>query len=130
MAITVTNIGFNTGDTITYTTPGAASAIAMSAFYVVGLDGSTRDVQGIAGGSSTTPSVTSGVPIGAREFFIGMVSGKLLTTSFTQDSTNASWASPPGQISIAAPVLGGGVVLNTGSGALTYAPTFGSTDSW
>jgi hypothetical protein len=59
-----------------------------------------------------------------------MVSAQNAIASFTQDSTNAAWAQPPGQVSIAAPPLGGGNVINAGTGTLKYAPILGTSTPW
>src|SRR5258706_2245004 len=116
-------------NTITYTLGTATSSAAVAAFYIKGAP-TLIEAKNSATGSSTTPSVTSGTPSVAGDLFIGMVSATTLVSSFTQDSTNAAWASPPGQVSIAAPPLGGGNVVNAGAGTRTYAPTFGTTDTW
>lgn len=119
----------NNGDTIVWTAPGGVTIAAVTAFYAVGLADQSIDVSNSAAGSSTTPSVTSPTPTAGGELFIGLAGGKTLVSSFTQDSTNAAWASPPGQVSIVAPVLGGGWVFG-GAGAMTYAPTLGTSDLW
>lgn len=116
------------GDTIKYTLNGTLGAV--SVFYATGLANVGQDTAVGAGGTSATPSVTSPVPSSAGDLFIGVVGGATLISSFTQDSTNAAWASPPGSVSNAAPVLGGGNVVNPSATALTYAPTFGTSDNW
>lgn len=119
------------GNTIVYTLPGGATIAAVSAWYAVGLADLSIDVSAVASGSSTTPSVTSPAPTAGGELFIGIIGGQTLVTSFTQDSTNAAWASPPGQVSIAAPVLGGGWAFgDQAGGTMKYAPTLGTSDNW
>jgi hypothetical protein len=122
------------GNTIVVTLGGIATAAAVDAFYATGLQAVTADSTSynVSFGSSTTPSVTSGIPVAQGELFVAMVTGATTISSFTQDTTNASWGtSPPaGSISNTAPVLGVGFVVNTGLGTLTYAPTFGTSDAW
>ena len=142
-----TGIGINTfrsrtgnaltnGQTITYT-PGNGTLASISAFYVLGLSpqGSDSSFNNTATGTSASPSVTSQGPPTLKaaeyEFIVGVVGGATLQSSFTQDSTNAAWTSPPGQVSLAAPVLGGGnVVLSSSASNLTYNPAFNSSDVW
>jgi hypothetical protein len=125
------------GNTIVWTLGSGVSLAAVNVFYVLGLtvSASTGNVASdgsvaAAAGSSANPSVTSATPTVGGDFFVGMVSGTTLVSSFTQDSTNAAWASPPGQVSTAAPVLGGGNVVNPSATTRTYAPTFGTSDTW
>lgn len=120
------------GNTVTVNYTGSCSS-AVAAFYASGLANVVTDASYLntATGTSASPSVTAlGSASAPGELVVGLVGGQSLTTSFTQDSTNAAWASPPGQVSIAAPVLGGGNVVNSGTAALTYAPTFGTSDTW
>jgi len=130
-----TGLALVNGNTITVTLGGTATLAAVDAFYVTGLLNAGSDSTGtynVAFGSSTTPSVTSGVPVRQGELFVAIVTGATLISSFTQDTTNAAWgtSAPAGSISNAAPVLGVGFVVNTGTGTLTYAPTFGTSDAW
>jgi hypothetical protein len=129
-----TGLALNQNDTITYTLTTGATAADMSAFYVTGLANVGSDNVSFnnttATGNSATPSVTSGTPRDFGEFCVGIVGAATVVSTFTQDSTNAAWASPPGQISLAGPVLVGGNVVNVGKTALTYAPTFNITDQW
>jgi hypothetical protein len=127
-----TGLALVNGNTITYTPTTGATLSHISAFYVLGLDNVAGDTGAYfaATGTSTAPSVTSLTPVTGGEFFIGVVGGATLVVSFTQDSTNAAWASPPGQASLAATVLVGGNVVNPSKTTLTYAPTLGTSDTW
>ena len=116
-------------NTITYTLGTATSSAAVSAFYISGAP-TLVEAAASATGSSAAPSVTSGTPSVAGDLFVAMVSGTTLIASFTQDGTDAAWVSPPGQVSIAAPPLGGGNVVNAGAGTMKYAPAFGTSDTW
>jgi hypothetical protein len=121
------------GQTIVLTLNSDATLGAANAFYATGLRniGADGAVTNTNSATSTTPTVTSGVPSAKGELFVGIVGSATLTSSFTQDSTNAAWATPPGQVSLAAPVLVGGDVINSGNGALTYAPTLdGGAHVW
>jgi hypothetical protein len=122
------------GNTIVFTLPATSTLAAVSVFYATGLDavGADSVFYNSTFGSSSTPSVTSNPPSGHHtdELVVAVVSGSSVITTYTQDSTNAAWASPPGVISTAAPVLGGGWFVNHAGGTLTYAPTFNTSDSW
>src|SRR6266404_1104646 len=117
------------GNTVTYTPGTGGTVCSVSVFWVSGLaaTGSDNAALGTNSGTSSSPTVTSGSPTGRGEFFIAAVAGSTLITTYNQDN---SWSSPPGIISTAAPVLGGGNQINAGSGALTYAPTFDTSDNW
>jgi hypothetical protein len=125
-----TGLPLNNGDTITYTLAQTSKSAAVAAFYATGVRNDLAPLIQSAAGSSTSPSVTSGTPSETGVLFVGMVSGQTVIASFTQDSTNAAWASPPGQVSLAAPPLGGGNVVNAAATALKYNPTFGTSDNW
>lgn len=124
------------GNTIVVHVGSATTAnISANACYVTGVSNRASGpynaaVSAETSGSSTTPSVTSNVPATAGQIFFAYAAGTTLIASFTQDSTNATWASPPGSVSNAAPPLGGGNVINNTLSARTYAPTFGTTDTW
>jgi hypothetical protein len=109
------------GQSITYTTTGASDALRLVAFYVTGLleRSSPLDsaVSNSTFGTSATPSVASGAPSISGELFVACVVTN--STSFTQDSTDAAWATPPDTQTS----LDGGSVINSGTGALTYAPS-------
>lgn len=117
------------GTILSYTGPDGTPK-ALSAFYATGIQTSSNpgEASATATGSSTTPSVASGSPTGAGELFVGCVSDAGPTT-FTQDSTNAAYATPPDRKITAGSgaVIAGGGVVNAGSSALTYAPTLGAT---
>lgn len=119
------------GNTIVYTVVGTLAAVR--AFYVVGLVDAGADVSATNTGSSASPSATSPTPNFPGNFFVGVVGGATLISSFTQDTTNAAWDStspPAGSVSNAAPVLAMGVVVNPNKTALTYNPAFGTSDVW
>ncbi len=117
------------GNSITYTLALTAAA-AVSAFWVQVKSSPLIAVS--AAGSSTTPSNTGSGVSRTGTFCIGVVS----TTNgsgdaFTQDSTNAAWATPPVRIGLAGgPTIAGGSVTNNTTNALTYAPTFGTSNPW
>jgi hypothetical protein len=117
------------GNNITFT-KGSSTSGAVSAFYVPGLAGSPLDVNvsASASGISTPPSVTSGVPVSVGELIIGVVavaSGP--GDTFTQDATNAAYAAPPNRDNATSVIeIVGGSVINSGSSALTYAPSITS----
>jgi hypothetical protein len=126
-----TGLALVNGNTITYTRSSGGTHSNIEAFYATGLANVVAQAQatnsGIAGAS---PTVTSGTPNDVGFLFVGVVGGSAAISSFTQDSTNAAWGSPPGQVSIALPPLGGGTVINSNKSALTYNPAFGTPTNW
>lgn len=120
------------GNLITYTLALTANA-ALTAFYaqVTTVDAAVTNT---ATGSSTTPSVAGlGAPAGSGEFWVGAVSNTGPgTETFTQDATNAAWATPPLRVGIAitGPTIAGGAITSNLKTALTYAPTLGTTHPW
>jgi hypothetical protein len=128
----------SSGNTIVYT-PEAFGNSGMTCLYATGVSGLDTSVTATAYGTisagSVTTSVISGVPSSSGDLFIGIAGLNSVNnySSFTQDSTNGAYATPPTLISDIASmppeVLGGGSVINAGSSALTYAPSFGFSAS-
>lgn len=122
-------------NTITYTKQTSGDRTAISAFYATGIQTSPDPLDGAvtasAKGSSSAPSVTSGTPGASGELFVGVVgvSGET-TDTFTQDSTNGAYATPPTRVGTSGagldPVVAGGNLVNSGSSAKTYAPSITS----
>jgi hypothetical protein len=125
-----TGLALVNSNTIVITLSGGATLGAVSVFYVPDLVNAIVDTHVDATGTSATPSVTSGVPTSPGDFFLGVVAGSSVITTATQDSTHEAWASPPGVVEVAAPVLVGGTVLKSAKAAATYAPTFNVSDVW
>src|SRR6266702_348024 len=122
-------------NTITYTKAVTGSGCAMAAFYANGMqisaDPHDTAVKASATGSSTTPSVTSGTPAISGELIIAMVSSTARgNDTFTQDSTNGAYVTPPVRVAASATsaiaCAAGGTLINAGSAAKTYAPTLGT----
>lgn len=122
------------GATITYTKENSGVATTMAAFYATGIqtasDPLDAAVTATAGGVSATPSVTSGTPGTSGELFVGCTGRNAGAETFTQDSTNGSYAAPPDAFAIAVSGVGGGFLVNAGSSAKTYAPTISSSRTW
>ena len=113
-------------DTITYTSTASVRS-DLSVFSVTGGNGLDTAVTASASGSSSTPSVTSGIPTQSGELFVGVVC-QSNTRTLTQPA--GGWAEPPNAILIANGVDGGNLV-NSGAAALTYNPTFnGGSANW
>jgi len=127
---TFNNSALISGNTIVFTLGVAGSNATVNALYVTGTKNVLDDGVQNAFGSSAAPLVTSGTPSGVGNVFLSMVSGAAAIASFTQDSSNAAWASPPGQVQITAPVLGGGTFVSLDGLAKTYAPAFGTSVAW
>ena len=125
------------GATITYTKASSGSYVAMSVFYVTGAR-STSPIDtatvATAAGTSTSPSVTSGVPTSQYELMIGFLAfDGNGGGSYTQAS---GFSTPPNLVSAAFPssltgVAAGGNELNTSKSAVTFNPTItGSVNYW
>lgn len=120
-----TNVAALSSQSITYTPPGAASC-ALSAFYVTGelTSGSPLDLV-TTPVSGTTISLTSGTPAVAGELFVGATVLNGVGLTYTQAS---GFATPPVAAStFSSDLLAGGNLINAGTGAVTYAPTFGGS---
>lgn len=123
--------------TITYT-PGGSAATgnfrAATAFYATGIQTSANpgEASASATGTGTTPSVTSGSPTAAGELFVGCVATSGGASAFTQDSTNAAYATPPDRRASAGSVaiIAGGSVVNAAGTALKFEPTLGTARPW
>ena len=118
------------GASLTYRKGKSNDLTSMSAFYVTGSQTSSDPLDLVTtptGGSSTSPSITSGTPAASGELFVGAV-GWVLSDTFTQASL---WAAPPTAELIAGANIAGGYLVNAGAGAETYAPTLVSTaETW
>jgi hypothetical protein len=117
-------------DTITYTKGGAVTDSAtIAAGYATGLGVLDSAVTAINHATSTSLSVTSGVPAVAGETFFAFTAGGN-TVSITAD---ASWTTPPFDNYNASPgaaaCMCGGYRVNAGTGALTITNTAAS-QSW
>lgn len=125
---------FAGGNTITYTLGQAGHAATVNAFYVSGVDlalgNDIVEFLGSGAGTSTAPSATTIAPTVSCALFVGAVGAASAVTSFTQDTINAAWATPPGQVQITAPMLVGGSFVSPGLGGRTYAPTLGTSAAW
>jgi hypothetical protein len=130
------SVALVSGDTITYTLSGLHSA-AISACYIAGAANLVNplDATGSNSGQNNTPTVTSGTPAKAGDMFLAFVSESSVggLSTFTQDSTNANWQTPPNStFSGGVEGLYGGSVINTAATARTYAPTpsAATTPNW
>jgi hypothetical protein len=126
-----TGLALVNGNTITYTRSSGGTHSNIEAFYVTGLANVAAQAQGTNSGiAGSSPKATSGTPDDIGFLFVGAAGGAAAISSFTQDSTNAAWGSPPGQVSLALPPLGGGTVIVNNTLALAYNPTFGTPTNW
>ena len=131
---TCDNASAGTSVTVTYNKVGT-SKCAMSIVRVDGAAAASDDKWAVATGSSTSPSVTSPAPSQANEGFVGFISwiGNGNTDTFSQD-TSLAWSDPPTPFHTTSgtndAIVNGGSVVNTGSGALTYAPTISTSRPW
>jgi hypothetical protein len=127
------SVALSSGNTITYTPATTLRNAAVSAFYAAGMANTSNPLDKTASGTGTssTPSVTSGVPKYSGELMVGVVSwAGLGTDTFTQDATNAAWATPPVQPStLALADVAGGTFVRANVSALTYAPAI-TTHAW
>lgn len=110
-------------------TPGAGGVNSASALYATGIDTTApldTAVTAKAGGSSTTPSVTSGTPGVSGELFVAALAWA--SGTLTDDAT---WAHPPdANTTQAAAMISGGDQVNAGTGTKTYAPSSSMSGIW
>lgn len=115
--------------TITYTKAASGSNVVISAFYITGAAASPLDLATTGTtGTSTSPSITSAAPAVVNELFVTATQWAVASQTLTQD-TNHAWAA----ITLAqgnSLSITGGTFVNTGSGALTYAPTISASETW
>jgi hypothetical protein len=127
--VVVSALALSAGDTIRAPAP---SAVGMSAFYVTSDAGTISVDTGslvTAYGQSSSPSVTSNAPAGSGELFIAAVAEQDYTVTGTQVS---GWASPPDALSFqtGCAIAMGGFQVNSGSSAMTYAPSLSGSTRW
>lgn len=123
------------GNTITFT-PAASGRLTLSCFYVTGEQISSSPIDAAAStsggafGQSTTPSATMrAAPVAANSLVVGVIgSGFGSGDTFTQDSTNAAYATPPNSASVTGSAIYGGNVVS--SSQLTYAPSLSTSRQW
>ena len=123
--------------TITYSGSQTPSSQVMSAFYATGVVASsaldtnvTQTSFGLTGFPETTYGpTTSGTPSESGELFVGALFVQKSTaygSGFYVQDTGNNWSSPPTVIVVVgAQSVGGGTQVNSGSGAITFAPTSG-----
>jgi hypothetical protein len=119
------------GHSITYTIVTPGNAVAMSAFYVTGINTSApldTAVGATAFGVSSAATITSGTPAVAGELFVAMLTTGTAVT-ITQDTTHG-WASPPNESDVPSSLkVAGGTQVNAGTGTKIYSPSI-STSGW
>jgi|GEM_PF-705386 len=120
--------------TITYTARNAANSLTMTAFYVTGMQlAGALDAAVIASalGTSTAPSVTSGVPAAANELIVG-ASFNLDPSSAGPTYTQAAGFSTPPTAKMFTGNSGtaGGILVDTANSAKTFAPTLSASVPW
>lgn len=109
---------------ITYTRQTSGVNAVIDATQVTGFTGvATLDsaVTATASGTGTSISVTSGAPSVANELMVGIVGSQ--STSFGQEASPLAWSAPPSDTNSTVSHLSGGNRINTGTSAMTYAPT-------
>jgi hypothetical protein len=131
-------LALNPGDTIEVDPNGSiAGGIAISAFYWTSAQTSSDPIDG--GGSnsnagSTTPSGTGIHPFTNGDLVVGFVATRGPSTdTFTQDSTDGAYATPPVRVGTTAatgPTLAGGTFIQSVAAATDYKPTLGTSRPW
>jgi hypothetical protein len=128
--------GILTSNNISYTKETGGDAGAITCWYVSGLTPAGKifpDFFTFNGGTSSAPTATQTGVAATNGLLIGVVFWGTTTTTFTQDSTNAAYATPPtantGEVTATCAVAGGSFVT-TGSTVSTYAPTLGASSNW
>lgn len=124
------------GDSITYTLGQAGQSANIEAFYIEGVDVSLGnhivEFIGSNNGINSSPLIVSSPSSSPYQVFVSAIAAPTSIVSFTQDSINANWISPPGQVSLSAPALVGGslMIANSVSTSVTYAPKLGNSVPW
>lgn len=124
----------NAGARITYTKRANDAATAISVVSTVGNTSIPLDsaVTAFATGSSSVPSVTSGIPTSSGELFIGVCSSQGML-SLTVDTGNG-WATPPTFVASSGfssgASVGGGSQINNSTGTKIHAPTLSTSRPW
>lgn len=125
------------GNTITLTKQVSGGNAIMAGMSITGqlasspLDATT---QATAFGSSSTPSVTSGVPTVNNELIIGGMSWQdTANATYSQDTTHSftvpfATGKTTGGVQKAA--IGGGSKVISGASAQTFSPTLTASDRW
>lgn len=125
----------STSDTVTWNSfGGVTGAGVMGLLSVTGVAqvADAKDQHNEANGTSTTPSATTPSQTQSGDLVIGTLGWVAAggTPSFTQDSTNGSYSSPPALNNGNPLSVAGGHFTLSGSGAVTYAPTISSSAAW
>ena len=121
--------------TITYTKDTSGVFASMAAFYASGIQ-TTSDpldtVTNIAVGNSTTPNVTTFGPLNATgELIVGNIAWNAGTgDTFTQDSINGAYATPPDSLISSVAGIGGGNLVDSDTAPITYAPMLNNSRTW
>jgi hypothetical protein len=123
------------GDTITYTLQQIGKNAAISALYATGIQTASdpKDTTANTQGSSTAPSSGATTPSIGGDLILGYVATDgPPTDTFTQDSTNGAYATPPVRVGVATtgPTVAGGSLVQGAAAAITYAPTLGTSRNW
>jgi hypothetical protein len=124
------------GNTITYT-PLASATCASSAFYATGVAASSPFDTGViassTSGGSASPSSGNITPAANGELIVGFVATNGPSgDTFTQDSADASYATPPtragtsGASATSNWTIAGGSVVQSTAASIAYAPTITS----
>lgn len=121
---------------ITYTKNTALNGTVLSALYATGIQTTANPIDNSVTAGPTTsaaaanpPSITSGIPSISGDLLIGVTAAADPTTLLTYTTdTGHGWAVPPTFVASTAAlgVVGGGSQVNSGTGATTFAPTFGT----
>jgi hypothetical protein len=116
-------------NTITYTKGATGTVACISAFYALGTTGQIdTTVNATATGSSTSPSVTSGVAHTNTLLFAMVGYGN--SGTYTQDTTH-NWATPFTAVTGSTTRgIGGGNQQQNSNTAIVFNPTLGTTGVW
>lgn len=129
-------IAISPGGTIEYNRHSLGAHAIIAAFYATGVQAGSdpRDSATVASatGSSATPTVVSGAPTAAGELFVALVGTPSSSLTFTQDTTHASWSTPPdeGINSGGGNRIDGANVVTSGESAVQYAPSYSGSTAW
>jgi len=128
-ALSVQNITYTKGTSGVFTQVNVLRASGIG----TGNDPLDLNAGGTASGSSATPSITSGTFARTGELIINYLGWSAVGGDFfTQDSTNAAYASPPpvANNSGSAEANAGGFLVRTSLAPILYAPVLNNSRPW
>lgn len=131
----LTSAALSSGNVITWTMDQSSGTRgAMSVFYATGLVGPPENIGVFSIGTSATPSSGLNNNLHVGDLVVGLVGIVGSSGTFTQDSTNGPYATPPNESTTGTSNsdfrVDGGTMIATAVTHQTYAPTYSNGKSW